>query len=479
MLKKTLLVSAILSMFCSNAFSKDLTIDGNWKGNIKILGSKLEIIVVIDTESKEEKYSIKLPTQTKKILPLSNFSKENNKIHFDLDTPNGKATFDGVVEKEKMNGKFIQNGLEGSFEVERKNNESNEIISKKAETKTEKPYKEEFVTVENNSIKLAGTLTLPKTGSNFPSIILITGSGPQNRDEELLGFKPFEQIADNFSKKGFAVLRCDDRGVAESTGDFSSATSYDFSTDIEAMLNYLKTRKELNSKKIGLLGHSEGGMIVNLLASRNKDVAFAIMMAGTSVNGKEILESQTDLISKANGATEKEMESNKKLATEIYKLIFSEKTTDKDWLSVEEKIKAEIIKEYPNMSKEMKASIKNVDEYANNSAKGILGFYKSKWMLYFIKHEPIQDIEKVTIPVLALFGEKDLQVEAKLNIEAMNKLFKKTKQKNYTIKTLKDANHLFQKATNGSPSEYENLDKKFVDDFFSTMETWLKENDVK
>ena len=215
-------------------------------------------------------------------------------------------------------------------------------------------------------------------------------------------------------------------------------------------------------------------MIVNLLAARNKDVAFGIMMAGTSVNGKEILESQTELISKANGITDKEMESNKKLATEIYKLIFDDKTTDKDWILMEEKIKAEILKEYPNMNKDLKDSIKDIDVYASNSAKRLLGFYKSKWGNYFVKHDPIKDIEKVNIPILALFGEKDLQVEAKLNIDAMQKLFKKTKQKNYTIKTLKDANHLFQKANSGSPSEYETLDKKFVDDFFSTMESWLK-----
>lgn len=470
MLKKTILLTTILGMFSSNAFSKDLTIDGNWEGNIKILGTKLGIIVDINTEAKDQKYSIKIPIQTKAILPLSNFSKENNKIHFDLKTPNGTATFDGIIEKEKMTGKFIQSGIEGNFELERNNNKQKEVLEEKS---TNNYYKEESVIIPNGDIKLAGTLTLPKTGSNFTTIVLITGSGPQNRDEELFGFKPFERIADNFTKKGFAVLRCDDRGVGESTGDFSTATSYDFSTDIEAMVNYLKTRKEINPKKIGVLGHSEGGMIVNLLASRNKNVAFGIMMAGTSVNGKEILESQNELISKVNGATAKEMEGSKKLATEIYKLIFDDKTTDKDWLLIEEKIKAEILKESHNMKKELKDSIKNLDEYASNSAKSILALYKSEWMTYFIKHDPIKDIEKVNIPVLALFGEKDLQVEAKLNINAMNNLFKKTKQKNYTIKTLKEANHLFQKANSGSPSEYETLDKKFVDDFFSTIEVWL------
>lgn len=468
MLKKTILLTTILGMFSSNAFSKDLTIDGNWKGNIKILEANIDIIVDIDTDAKEEKYSLKIPIQTNQAFPLSNFSKDKNKVHFEFKAPKGTAIFEGVLDKEKIKGKFIQNGVEGNFEIERNSGENTSI--KKS---TNNYYKEESVIIPNGDIKLAGTLTLPKTGSNFTTIVLITGSGPENRDEELFGFKPFEMIADNFTKKGFAVLRCDDRGVGESTGDFSTATSYDFSTDIEAMVNYLKTRKEINPKKIGVLGHSEGGMIVNLLASRNKNVAFGIMMAGTSVNGKEILESQNELISKVNGATAKEMEGSKKLATEIYKLIFDDKTTDKDWLLIEEKIKAEILKESHNMKKELKDSIKNLDEYASNSAKSILALYKSEWMTYFIKHDPIKDIEKVNIPVLALFGEKDLQVEAKLNINAMNNLFKKTKQKNYTIKTLKEANHFFQKANSGSPSEYETLDKKFVDDFFSTIEVWL------
>src|SRR6202043_1017231 len=150
-------------------------------------------------------------------------------------------------------------------------------------------------------VKLGGPLTVPPGEGPFPAVILITGSGAQDRDETLLGHKPFLVLSDYLTRHGIAVLRADDRGTAQSTGDFATATTADFATDTEAGIAYLKTRAEVDPNKIGLIGHSEGGVIAPMIAARNKDVAFIVLMAGTGVPGDQILVAQGQAIETASG----------------------------------------------------------------------------------------------------------------------------------------------------------------------------------
>lgn len=179
-----------------------------------------------------------------------------------------------------------------------------------------------FTNRTTDSVILAGTLTLPKSKKNPPVVILISGSGPQDRNEELMGHKPFLVLSDYLTNKGIAVLRYDDRGIGKSKGNFGTATTFDFASDVEAAIKYLKTRKDINHKKIGLVGHSEGGLIAPIVASQNKDVAFTILLAGTGVNGRKVLESQSWEMAKQMGATEETLNFNKAFTGVAYDVIY-------------------------------------------------------------------------------------------------------------------------------------------------------------
>src|SRR5688572_7879553 len=185
------------------------------------------------------------------------------------------------------------------------------------------PYYSENVTFENVQAKitLSGTLTLPAKEGSYPAVILITGSGPQNRDEEVAGHKPFLVISDYLTKKGIAVLRYDDRGFGESTGDFKSGTSLDFSTDVESAVIYLKTRKEINQQKIGLVGHSDGGMIAPMVAAKSEDVAFIVLLAGPGIHGRKLLVMRQELMAKAMGLSDAEVQESIKWNEKTFEIV--------------------------------------------------------------------------------------------------------------------------------------------------------------
>lgn len=466
----SLLLTSLFSTFSNMALAQDKEVDGHWKGSISIAGTRLKIEVDVNTDDKGKATAIlRIPEQTKQNLPLENFVRTDKKVHFDFPSPNGQATFEGNITKENtIEGEFSQNGFAGSFAIERK--DSTEEV--KQVKKVPLPYKEENVTFKNGDITIAGTLTLPENKKDFPTVIMITGSGPQNRDEEIFDFKIFGIIADHLTRNGIAVLRCDDRGVGESTGDFTKATSKDFATDIEAGINYLKTRKDINPKRIGLAGHSEGGIIAPMISARNTDVAFNVLIAGTGVNGEEIMLSQSAAISKANGMDEKKIELNQKLMMEGFNLVKTN-APEKDWNKLQDKIKEIIVDEIKRMSSEEKKTIKDEKAFIESNSKQQLVFFKSEWVKYFISYEPSTSLEKLKVPTLAIFGEKDLQVLPELNKSKMEQSFKKSGFKNYKIVVLPKANHLFQEANTGSPSEYIALKKEFIPEFLPLLSDWI------
>lgn len=468
-IKKSILLSLLSVFISTSVFSKNTEIDGKWQGSIKISGVNLKIIVEIDTDAKEKKYTIQIPQQLKEKLELSEFQKENKNIKFQLKTPNGTAFFDGEIDKDNILGKFSQNGGNGIFEISRN--------FKEEEKKVNPNYNEEEVSFKNNDVTLAGTFSTPKKGSNFPVVILITGSGPQNRDEEIFGMKPFELMANFFNKKGFAVLRFDDRGVGESTfGKNSDPTTLDLSTDTEAAIKYLKTRKDINKNKIGLFGHSEGGMIVNMIASKNPDVSFGIMMAGTSITGERILLEQAELIARADGIDEKIITKNRELSQKIYDIQKKGINKKNEFKKIKNLIKEAILSDKKNIPENLKNTPNELNDYVEKISDSIILSVNSKWMEFFISYDPKNDIEKVKVPVLAIFGSKDLQVPSESNKKSLEEIIKKTGQKNYDIVVIKDANHLFQEAKTGSPSEYGTLSKEFIPDFLKQIEIWLDKN---
>jgi pimeloyl-ACP methyl ester carboxylesterase len=327
-------------------------------------------------------------------------------------------------------------------------------------------YSVEDVFIENKSagLILAGTLTKPAGEMPRAVAILTSGSGPQDRDETLMGHKPFWVIADYLTKQGFAVLRYDDRGVAKSTGDFDAATSLDFVTDINAVVTYLQARDDLPSDKIGLIGHSEGGLLGPMVAAENDDVAFVIMLAGPGIGSADLLAEQMYLVAKVQGGPEDALKAKYETDLKLFNAI-----GDSD-LSIP--LSEELLTTLRN-------SITGGQELPNEAAKAqleaLFARFQSPWFRYFLSHKPAPYLEKVTVPTLAINGTLDLQVAYASNLGGIRAAFEKSNHPDYEIVEMESMNHLFQSTLTGSPLEYATLTETFSPKVLEKMVSWLKE----
>lgn len=329
-------------------------------------------------------------------------------------------------------------------------------------------YTEEDVTFDNGDITLAGTLSLPDGAGPFPAVVLISGSGPSNRDEsmpELLEMRPFALIADGLASEGFAVLRYDDRGTAESTGEYDLATSADLATDAQAAVEYLRNRSEIDAEEVGLLGHSEGGLIAALAAAEDPTLAFVISMGGPGVTGYDLLLLQIDLTMRASGATD-EM---------IAALIEHERPSmdmivEQEWDALEAKMRTELPQQMAVMTDEQREALGDPEELI---AKSMLQY--QNWFHYFLTYDPADAWSEVESPVLALFGDLDTQVDADQNAPALEAALEAGGNADYTIVRFPTGNHLFQNANTGSPEEYATLEQDYLPEFIPTIVDWLNE----
>ena len=328
------------------------------------------------------------------------------------------------------------------------------------------PYYVEDVVFENKNAKitLAGTLTLPKKDGKYPVVVLITGSGPQNRDEEILGHKPFLVLADYLTKNGIGVLRFDDRGTAASTGNFKAATTLDFATDVEAAINYLLTRPDIDPKKIGLIGHSEGGIIAPMVAAKSKDISFIVLLAGTGIAGDELLLMQMGLIAKAEGGTAEKLEKDRIINKGVLDIVVKSKDTTT--------LKSELMT-YWQRTLKTHPDAKPKEMTEDDFIKIQVNTFTTSWMQYFLKYNPSIILADVKCPVLALNGEKDLQVPSKINLEGIKRGLEKGKNTQVTTKELPNLNHLFQECATGSPSEYAKIEQTFAPIALNEIVNWV------
>ena len=309
-------------------------------------------------------------------------------------------------------------------------------------------------------------MSLPTKEGFFPAVILISGSGAQNRDEELLGHKPFLVIADYLTKNGIAVLRFDDRGTAMSKGNYATATTLDFASDVEAAVQYLLTRKEIDQKKIGLIGHSEGGIIAPMVAAKSKKVSFIILLAGTGIPGDELLLLQQELIGKASGISDEDLKKTKSTNSEVFEMV--KKAKNSDQLNVD-------ITEYITKSLKLDSKAKIPDGISESEYIAMqMSQITSPWMQFFIKYNPALVLEKVKCPVLALNGDKDMQVPSKVNLDAINKALVKGGNKKVTSKELPNLNHLFQDCKTGAPQEYSEIEQTFSPSALVEILNWIQ-----
>ena len=316
------------------------------------------------------------------------------------------------------------------------------------------PYREEDVTYDNTAahITLAATLTTPAGPGPFPAVLLITGSGPQDRDESLAGHRPFLVLADYLTRRGMAVLRVDDRGVAKSGGNFASATTADFATDAEAGVAYLRTRREVDAKKIGLIGHSEGGMIAPMVAARNTAVAFIVLMAGPGVPGEDILLAQNTLLAQAAGVPEEQITQNTALLKGVFEILKEEKDEARLQTRLRERLTGTMPPEMISVQ---------------------IRTLTSPWYRYFVAYDPAPALKRLTCPVLAINGERDMQVPPKLNLPAIRSALEASGNKNVEVTELPGLNHLFQTAKTGAPNEYAQIEETMSPVALDTIARWI------
>ncbi|MEK7331226.1 MAG: alpha/beta fold hydrolase, partial [Candidatus Eisenbacteria bacterium] len=313
-------------------------------------------------------------------------------------------------------------------------------------------------------IQLAGTLTLPRGAGPFPCALLITGSGPEDRDEAVFGHRPFLVLADHLTRQGIAVLRVDDRGVGGSTGRFSQATSEDFAGDVLAGIEFLKTRREIDRKRIGLIGHSEGGLIAPMVATRSKDVAFIVLMAGPGIPGDSTLMLQSAAIRRSVGASEASIAQEMGVSRRIYAQL-----RQGDSAGVVRTARELVGLQVAGLPEEQRSAVGDLDSAATAASRQLFG----PWMRFFVTYDPRPALRRVRCPVLAINGEKDLQVLPKENLAAIETALKAGGNRDHTVKELPGLNHLFQTCTLCTIAEYMQLEETMAPAALEEMSEWI------
>lgn len=455
------MINHILSLLMCLAFSHVASGQVKYEGTLIIPGQVLVSQFTIDSQQ----VFLSVPAQGLDLLKA-----EESKVTLDSITASWSklnAVYKGAFANDSIVGELVQNGFALKLNLARV--EELTTMRKPQEPMPPYNYIEDEVSVWNeiDSIMLAGTLTLPKDTQAIATAIMITGSGPQDRDEFILGHRPFKVIADHLTNNGVAVLRMDDRGVAKSNGDFQSATSEDFKNDILAGVRFLQNDARINPKTIGLIGHSEGGMIAPMAAIEQTEIAFVILLAGPGVTGAEVLIDQNIVIFEKSGLKGDGLETFEK----HFSNIVNARVSLDDFAEFENVVNEETTELFTQIKPAQRLFFGGERIiYAN----GLINFMKADWARYFLAFDPSPFLSQMRCPVLALNGAKDVQITPDLNLSAMEKIFESTDHPDYTTKLYPELNHLFQTANTGMPGEYGSIEETISPEVLNDMLDWIK-----
>jgi uncharacterized protein len=457
-----------IALFFVSAISPALlaqNILGEWSGALKVPGGSLLIVFHISEGVADIYSTMDSPDQGAFGIAVDKTIFTGNKLTLEITA--AKIKYEGILGTDEIiKGTFNQGGQSFEMDLSRGAKEK-EVLARPQEPKAPFPYYTEDVQFTNttDNVVLSGTLTLPSKTGIFPVVVLISGSGPQDRNESLLGHKPFLVLADYLTRKGIGVLRYDDRGVGKSTGKFDMATSADFAKDTQAAIAYLKTRLEINSKQIGLIGHSEGGLIAPMVATQSKDIAFIVLLAGPGTPIDELMLQQSKLVGAAQGATDVEIAKGQKLNSGAFSII--KKSTDQT------KLKTDLTEYFKSNITEEDMALRPSGTSEEQYIQSLVNEFGNVWMQYFIQFIPANYLTKVRCPVLALNGSKDLQVPAKENLEAIQTALKNGGNKNFMVKELPGMNHLFQECSTGAIEEYAAIEQTFSPVALAEISNWI------
>ena len=445
------LISMVLILLAQTFYAQEII--GPWQGELDIQGMKLPLILHVNKDGENLKSTLDSPKQGAKDLPVSKTEFVNNELKFEA--TNLGVSYKGTLKDGKIEGTFSQGGMQLPLTFVKSTGENKTVFNRPQTPKEPFDYKTEEVTFVNPIDKntLAGTISIPKNFKNSDKIlVMITGSGKQNRDEELFGHKPFAVIADDFAKKGIATLRLDDRGIGGSSKGKDDDTSANFATDISTAVDFLVKK---GYKNIGLIGHSEGGMIAPIVSTTNKNVKFLVLMAGPGTQLDELLLKQNESAGKLAGMSDKDLAEAKIGNQKIYNFIKNYKGNNYET----------DLKNFMTEKFKGKMTDAEINQTVNQT--------KKNWFRYFIKFNPDHYLSKIKIPVLALNGSKDFQVPAKDNLAAIKKSLTKAGNKNFEIAEMEGLNHLFQECKTGAFSEYADIEQTISPKVLEKMSSWI------
>jgi len=439
------------------------SIEGEWFGVINVMGSKMRLSYTFTIAN--DSLTATMGSLDQGVFGIPMEKVELSKDQLVITQSNMMLKYTGVVNEDftQVKGTYAQSGQKFELNLGREKIEKKEFV-RPQEPIPPFPYYSEDVSYKNKkaNITLSATLTLPSKEGKHPVVILISGSGAQDRNEEILGHKPFLVLSDYLTRKGIGVLRYDDRGTAKSGGNHATATTADFATDVEAAIDFLKKRKDIDKKRIGLIGHSEGGLIAPMVASRRKEIAYIILLAGPGVSGDEILVAQGKLIALAEGADSATVEKDAIAARDMYTIIKNNSKSD-----AEVNLTSYLKKAIEELSEEERKSIPDIDGLISTRINTL----NSIWFRYFLSYDPKPALQKLKVPLLAINGEKDLQVPCRDNLEAIQAAVPGNEFN--LIKSIPNLNHLFQTTETGAISEYGELEETFSPVALEIVGNWL------
>ena len=441
---------------------------GLWLGVLKVGPIDLRLAFQIEKVKDKDEYKATLISidQDRAKVPCDKVTFAERKLTVEL--PKIAASYSGTLNEKgtAIDGTFTQ--LKQKYPLKLDRIDKLPTSNRPQHPKSAVPYLAEDVTFENKKarIELAGTLTMPKGDGPFPAVVLVSGSGPQDRDETIFDHKPFLVLADHLARNGIACLRYDDRGVGKSKGSFAGSTTADFATDAYAAVGYLKGRKKIDAKRIGICGHSEGGAVAPLVASEHPDdVGFIVLLAGPGITGEAISSAQFKDFTKLGGASDEDVPEGAKFQAKLLTAAKAAKTT----AEAKEAI-AKVVKDFAATVKDEKKR-----KELEGASDAIVARVSDPWIRWFLAYDPLPVLKKVKCPVLALNGEKDLQVRPGPNLKGIAAALKAGGNKDVTVEELKGLNHLFQTCKTGALSEYGQIEETFAPEAMKKISKWIND----
>ncbi len=439
-------------------------LEGTWQGTVSDGRTELKVIIELKRSGTDFSGSFQVPDRSADILPMSTVTVADRSLRFTFDVPTvwweGRLNDEGT----RLEGKW-SNGV-STFPLNFARTAAPPSVKTRVQDpKKPYPYDDKQVRFENRAaqISLAGTLTLPKTAGPFAAVILMGGAGRIDRDGTLYGHHPFLVLADNLTRRGIAVLRVDDRGVGESGGNAESATIDDYASDLEAAIAYLKTRPDIDRKRLGLIGYGEGGCIVPVITAHSSSLALAVLIAGVGVDGKHTLIARSDLAVKPVGAVEEEIKALRRLEIRCLSIMGGIANPEAATSALRSAIATEIA---PIPAGRRQRALQEM--------VAITSSFNTPWMRSFIGYDPVPLLKRTTCPVLLVHGDHDMEMAADLHLSSEEAALKASGNMAVTSATIKLANHMMQPCKTGLPDEYEAIEQTFSADALKTIGEWIE-----